>query len=90
MTVREKMHEFMRFLEEAAGHYDKTAPTVEQFVDNLYRRMGEKPETVTLFEIMTVEELRQDGVWEQPNYAANRIYHLMERLGRPTTGHAGF
>jgi len=88
--LREPIHQFMRFLEEAAGHYEKTAPTVERYVDDLYRRMGEKPDTVVLTELLTVEGLRDDGIWEQPNYAANRIYRMLDRLGRDTTGQAGF
>jgi hypothetical protein len=33
---------------------------------------------------------RDGEEWMQPNYAANRVYKLLNRLGRDTTGSAGF
>jgi hypothetical protein len=79
-----------RFIEEASTYYEKSAPPLDDYLDNLYRRLQSKLLDVNLREITFVESLRSDGEWMQPNYAANRLYHLMESLGLDTTGHAGF
>lgn len=78
---------FETFLPAAVEHYEKSAPTVSEYCDDLYRRRGE----CQLTEIQTALYLfdRESG-WMQPSYAANTIYHLMQRCGMPTVGHAGF
>ena len=73
-----------------AEHYELTAPTVAQWANDLYERINEQPDTVRLSEMLAVGRFVESGVWEQPNYAANRVYHLQQRLGQETTGHAGF
>jgi hypothetical protein len=80
----------LRFLTNACDHYEKTAPTVHAYCDDLYTRMQDNPVEVRALELFAIGSLLEDGVWEQPNYAANRIYHLQERLGQATVGHAGF
>jgi hypothetical protein len=82
--------EICTFLECAVEHYEVTAPTVAEYCDGLYRRVNESPRNISLLELLTVQQLQQDALWLMPNYAANRIYHLMAALGMDTTGHAGF
>lgn len=82
--------EICKFLERAVDHYERTAPTVYDYCDGLYRRINKSPTTVSLQELLTVQQLQQDSQWMMPSYAANRIYHLMSDLGIDTTGHAGF
>ena len=77
-------------IEGAVQHYEKLAPTVAVYLDDLYVRINERPAEVRLPELLAVERLRQDGDWLQANYAANDIYHLQHRLGHDVTGHAGF
>lgn len=79
-----------RAIEAAAGYYEKSAPPVEQWLDDLYRRIHGQPDEVRLSELLAVERLLENGQWMQPNYAANAIYKLQHRLGRDTTGLAGF
>jgi hypothetical protein len=74
----------------ACEQYRKTAPTVCEWVDGLYVRMQDAPERVSYFELLHLYRLRVEGQWEPANYAANRIYKVMDRLGQDTTGHAGF
>jgi hypothetical protein len=81
---------FYTFLENAVSEYQKTAPTVADYCDHLYRRINNAPNTVFLQELLTVERLLENGQWMLPNYAANTIYKLMHSLGIDTTGHAGF
>lgn len=46
---------------------------------------------VTWYEIAQLLQLRDESlVWEQPNFAANRVYKLRHSLGMDVTGHAGF
>lgn len=81
---------FRRYLEDAAAEYATSAPTVANYIDDLYIRLDESPESVNVRELLTVCQLKDDGQWEQANYAANRIYHLQSQLGVDTTGQAGF
>jgi hypothetical protein len=75
---------------EGCDRYEKTAPTVAAWLDDLYVRINEAADKVVLSELMLVQQLVDDGVWFDPNTAANRVYHLLHRLGRDTTGQAGF
>jgi hypothetical protein len=78
------------FLVEACERYEHTAPTVCDHINDLYVRLNETPEKVSVLELVRVLGLREEGEWEHPNYAANRIYKLRDRLGMDTTGQAGF
>ncbi len=77
-------------LTEACDHYQTSAPTVCEWANDLYIRIGEQPERVTLRELLFVERLVEDECWMQPNYAANALYHVQCALGQDVTGHAGF
>ena len=81
-----------RFLEDAGTHYSTSAPTVADWIDEIYIPLAESPRDVSVWEVMQVQQLRDStsGEWEQPNYAANRAYKVRSILGRDTTGHAGF
>jgi hypothetical protein len=78
------------YLEHAGTAYLDKAPTVENWLNDLYIRIGEEPHKVSLFEINQAMFLYSDGEWEHPNYAANRVYKVMHMLGQDVTGHAGF
>jgi hypothetical protein len=73
-----------------AAHYELSAPAVSHWADTLYMTMQEDLGNVTLREVITASALLEEGQWEQPNFAANRIYKLMESKKQDTTGHAGF
>ena len=73
-------------LTEAANRYEATAPTVANYVNDLYVRLKERPATVVVPEILFAGRLLEEGVWMQPNYAANQLLHLLHRLGRDTSG----
>lgn len=77
------------YLAEVCEQYEKTAPTVSEYADSVYRRLTQKM-PVNVWEILELRQLLDVDGWEQPNYAANRVYHLMTRLGLDTTGQAGF
>ena len=78
------------FLTEATGHYETSAPTVSTWLDNLYLRVNEDRDNVRLSELQLLMRLKENGVYAQPNYAANIVFHLQTKLGQDTTGHAGF
>lgn len=83
--------ELDRLLTAVCDRYEKTAPVVWAWADDLYRRLREQPTTVALVEITFLEGLRSaDGTWAHPNAAANQVYKLLHRLGRDTTGMLGF
>lgn len=81
---------YLKRLEEACDFYDQSAPTVRDHCDDLYVRIGEAPERVTLAELTAVQALWSDVGWMHPNYAANLVYKTRHRLGMNTAGHAGF
>lgn len=64
--------------------FETTAPTVEAYVDWLASASDLQ---VTLADVATVAVLLQ---CQGGTDAANVVYHLQERLGRDTTGHAGY
>jgi hypothetical protein len=80
----------LRLIEEAVARYDRTAPTVVAYLDDLYRRVVERPRDVRLVELLRVHRLRECGTWLTGNGAANLVYHLMHELGMDTTGQVGF
>ena len=73
-----------------ADHYEKSAPTVNEWANDVCIRISEKPETVVLPELLFVGRLQENGEWLAANYAANQLYHLLHRLGRDVSGHAGY
>lgn len=82
--------EFEQAIIEAGVYYEKTAPTVEAFLDGMFIRANEDLASVTLAEVSFLKTLRENGQWLHPNTAANNCYKLMTRLGMDTTGQAGF
>jgi len=75
------MREFERFLADAAAQYEKTAPTVETWADDLCSRLADL-RNISVFELCQFLALYEHGEWEHPNYAANRCYKVAERIGR--------
>lgn len=74
----------------ACGRYEKSAPPVAEWANDLYIRISEDAAAVVLAELNFADRLCEEGTWMQPNYAANDLYKLLHRLGRDTTGLAGF
>ncbi len=75
-------HATRRFIEDAATHYDKSAPALVGWLDELYIALAEAPATVTVFELMQLQQLKMDGEWEHPNYAQNRWYKVRGLLNK--------
>lgn len=73
-------------IETACSLYEHTAPVVADHCNDLYIRINERPDKVTLAELLGVCQLWAGDEWMQPNLAANTIYHLRHRLGMDTTG----
>jgi len=65
--------------------YEKSAPTVTEWAEWLY---AAKDREVTLEDLFTLQQLATE--LPPANYAANQVYHLMERQGKSTVGHIGF
>ncbi len=65
--------------------YEKTAPTVCEWCDLL---ASAKDDAVTLADVHLLDRLATE--LPHPNLAANLVYHVMDRRGMNTTGHAGF
>lgn len=76
---------------EVVDHYERSAPPVSEWADDVYRRLG-NADKIILSELTLIREIRGTNGedWMQPNYAANRVYKLLHRLGRDTAGLVGF
>ena len=72
-------------ISKVATQFEKTAPTVCDWCDFL---SAAKDHEVTLADLHLLNRLATEDT--QANYAANLVYHLMERSGRCTVGQAGF
>lgn len=78
-----------KYLVEICNQYQESAPTVSQYADDLYSRLTSGG-VIQLRELTTLQHLWENGQWEAPSFAANRIYKLEHSLGRDVTGQAGF
>ena len=76
-------HEARGFLERACAHYEKSAPALCDWLDELYVALNESPMTVTVFELLQLAQLELNGEWEHPNYAQNRWYKVRALKGQP-------
>jgi hypothetical protein len=74
----------------ACDEYEKSAPTVRDWLNDLYVRIHENTDTVVLSELLVADRLWVDDDWMQANHAANLVFHMLTKLGRDTTGQAGF
>jgi len=83
-------HYIEEFCAQACAQYRETAPVTARWVDAIYMRLQDAPEAVSYFELMQMYRLREAGHWEQGNFAANRAYKVMQRLGQDVTGLAGY
>jgi hypothetical protein len=70
------------YLEAVCAHYEKSAPTVSQYADDVYIRLHFN-QSVTLQEICKLRDLfvQEEDAWAQPNFAANLIYHWEALIG---------
>ncbi len=75
-------HETRKFIERAAEHYATSAPALVDWLDEVYIALNEKPASVSVWEIMQLDQLMVDGTWEHPNYAQNRWYKVRAALGK--------
>ena len=73
------------FIEEAASHYSKQKPEpapLLDWLDDVYIRLAEKPEELSVRELMQVFRLHECGEWEQQAYAVNRAFKAVRSTGR--------
>lgn len=75
-------HALRSFLEAACAHYERSAPALSTWLDELYIALNEAPATVTVFELFQLQQLRMNEEWEHPNYAQNRWYKVRELRGQ--------
>ena len=72
-------------------HFEKTAPIVSQWADDLYIRIQENTSLVTLKELITINLLSDDfNNWINANYATNIVYKCVESLKQDCTGMLSF
>ena len=75
-------HAFRKLLEDAVCHYEKLSPALAGWLDETYVALAERPESVTVSDLMQVQQLRMNGEWEQHNFAQNRLYKLRAMQGK--------
>jgi hypothetical protein len=85
------------FSQQAMNHYVECKAPVwfTDWLDDLYIRLGENWRNITVDELATLAELGDYGpeypeYWLMQSLAVNIVYKLFDRLGRDTTGIAGY
>jgi len=81
-----------KFLESACLHYEKSSPAVSNYLDDLYIRVGEDTQHVTLFELLRSQQLYdvESGEYMNANLAQNTVYKTLDILGMNNTGMIDF
>jgi len=69
--------------------YEKTAPIVSRWLDELFIRLEDSNVSIKLVEIQFLMKLEEDGISLDGQQATNRLYHLQERLGENVDGQIG-
>ena len=82
MTNFFSFSETLDFLTLAVNHYEKSAPALADWLDELYITLQENPQSVTVFQLLQLQQLVMDGQWEHPNFAQNRWYKVRELMGQ--------
>lgn len=70
------------YLTEAVAHYEKSAPQLSEWLDELYVSANHTPRAVSVYELLQLQQLSLNGEWEQPNFAQNRWYKVRELNGQ--------
>lgn len=81
---------FEKHIQAALDQYEKTAPPLARYLDDLYVRVSGNAPDVRLIELRFAGSLLEEGTWLHPNTAQNRLFHLLHGIGRDTTGMADF
>lgn len=80
-----------KFIELAVAHYGKHAPGwFTDWLDEVYMRLSDGWQSITLDEIITIANPYRDGQWQAEPFAVNNAYKLFDRLGRDTSGIIGY
>lgn len=81
-----------KFIEQAMKHYlaEKASGWFTDWLNDLYIKLGENCQEVTLDEMLNLQSLHCDGQWKPQTFAQNAIYKLFDRLGRDTSGIIGY
>ena len=67
--------------------YEKSAPAVSQWADDLYMRLQDNPRDILLGELLIINHLHNNNEgFIHPNFAQNTVYHLLNNLRLDTTG----
>jgi hypothetical protein len=75
-------HELRSYIEDAVANYEKSAPQLAEWLDELYIALEQNPISVSVFELLQLAQLKMDGIWEQANYAQNRWYKVRALKGQ--------
>lgn len=82
------------FIADAVREYQQTAPQLATYLEDVYERLTDY-KAIDIRELVTIGQLFYNGSnesergWEQPNYAMNRIHHMILDLGINADGRLG-
>lgn len=93
--MREKMTLFdfdksIDFLTRAVAFYQDSAPVVSDYLNDLYVRLQDDFESISLLEVRTLEMLNDADELANPHYATNLVYKMLQRLNRDVVGVSDF
>jgi hypothetical protein len=80
------------YIQATISHYNYAPKWFIDWLEDLYLRLDEKIETVTIneLEILARFHAEDDDSWEPESYAVNRVYKFFKDTGRDTTGIVGY
>lgn len=81
---------FMATLSAVVFHYERSAPIVARWAEDLYQKVQESPEKVTMRDMVVVLTIVTGDTLTPPAAAANYVYKHLAASGYDTTGLADF
>jgi hypothetical protein len=70
--------------------YEKAAPAVADWVEDVYVRAGKSPETVSMADLHFLGQLFSEDGPIHPHLAQNALVHHLRRTGKSTNGLLSF
>ena len=70
------------YLTEAVAHYEHSAPQLSTWLDEMYVAANHEPRSVSVYDLLQLQQLTMNGEWEHPNFAQNRWYKLRALNGQ--------
>ena len=62
--------------------YTESSPVTSRWADNLFVRLDEDMESVTMMDLQVLGRFLENGIWADAHLAQNMVYKLMKERGQ--------